>query len=49
MELGRRLGQHVSDVLLWELSKYPFPGNLPRGAEQAEESEKGRDHERSVR
>lgn len=47
-KLGRRLGQHVSDVLLWVLGKYPFPGNFPRGAEQAEKGEKGRDYERSV-
>lgn len=29
---GQTLGT-VSDVLLWVLSKYPFPGNLPRGTE----------------
>ena len=46
MGLGRHLGQHESDVLLQVLSRYPFPGTLPQGAEQAEKGEKGREHER---
>lgn len=46
--LDRHLGQYVSDVLLWVLSKYPFPGNLPRGTEQAKKDEKVRDYERLV-